>query len=212
MWFRLGLSRCEVERDKARSYETTGGPRPQKVRMNWRVGNSRLWAKAEKQSVETRSVDAGEARVADIAASMSARQSAWCTMRPSKRNGVVGLGGALCAAQKQSRAPDAVRANLTCAMPAMLCGPPSLMGMTCPPIEQTCHVGATNDRVASIATNRRTCEGNRSNHARKESIVLGRIYERSFDLTPRFLCGQNSAEARPSVCLAILRKNNSALF
>lgn len=193
MWFRLTLSRSEVERDKARSYETTGGPRPQKVRMNWRVGNSRRTVKAEKRSVETHSMDVGETSVADIAASINARQSALCVMRPFKRNGVVGLGGAVCAAQKQSRAPDGVRWNLMCVMPAISCEAPSLMDMTCPPIEQTCQVGATNDSIASIATKRRTCEGNRSTHARKESIVFWKLYERGCQLTPRLLALQNKA-------------------
>jgi len=84
MWFRLELSRDEVERDKARSYETTGGPRPQKVRMNWRIGNSRLHKNTEELINELRPTDTGEAKVADIAASISARQSALCAMRPSK--------------------------------------------------------------------------------------------------------------------------------
>ncbi|BCM94062.1 hypothetical protein IAD21_05959 [Abditibacteriota bacterium] len=153
-----------------------GGPRPEKVRMSSRTGNSRrVGYQVAKETCETDNPSKDETASAGIAESRSAKQDASCVIRPfSMTLEVTGNLSLRClGAQKQMRAPVAERENVR-ALTIWLWAIPSCplaISILCPPREQTCHVGATNDNNVNKATKRRSWRGNRSSQTRDDNMT-----------------------------------------
>lgn len=109
---------------------------------------------------EPRGLAKGWTASAGMEDSSNAKQETSCVMRPLNANFEAGAEwlSLLRGAQKQMSAPPGARwkeSGFIAPCDGISCVPAAI-SIACPPKEQTCHVGATNDSTVNRATKRRS--------------------------------------------------------